>query len=155
MLSSLRGFRQWRAATYWLYRCLVWRHGFLAYTTNKQTNTLLSFPELLRLSRQVRPPPFLTAHYTGVGCMFTMGGYVQGTGFVVEINMLFCYQAKPYQQLLFLLPNPIISAITINHQTSPTPREYRLTGCGSPNLVGLVERKGPVERFMGAGNSFH
>ena len=41
-------------------------------------------------------------------------GYrVDGTGFVVERNMLFCYQAQPYQQLLFLLRSPIISAIAI------------------------------------------
>ena len=53
----------------------VWfgANGYLAYTTNKQANnTLLSFPELLRLSWQVRHPPFLTAHYTEVGWMFTM-----------------------------------------------------------------------------------
>ena len=33
-------------------------NSLLAYTTKKQTNTLSSFPELLTLSPQVRPPPF-------------------------------------------------------------------------------------------------
>ena len=33
-------------------------------------------------------------------------------------------------------------------------QESRLTGSGSPNLVVLVEWKVPVERFMGAANSF-
>ena len=37
----------------------------------------------------------------------------------------------------------------------PLLQESRLTGGGSPNLVGLVERKGPVERFMGVANIFH
>ena len=40
------------------------------------------------------------------------------------------------------------------HQASPTP-ESRLTGGGSPNLVDLIERNVPVERKMGAANSFH
>ena len=37
----------------------------------------------------------------------------------------------------------------------PLLQESRLTGGGSPNLVVLVEWKVPVERFMGAANSFH
>ena len=37
----------------------------------------------------------------------------------------------------------------------PLLQESRLTGGGSPNLVDLVERKVPVERRMGATNSFH
>ena len=37
----------------------------------------------------------------------------------------------------------------------PLLQRSRLTSGGSPNLVGLVERKCPVERFMGAANSFH
>ena len=37
----------------------------------------------------------------------------------------------------------------------PLLQESRLTGGGSPNLVGLVEWKVPVERFMGAANSVH
>ena len=37
----------------------------------------------------------------------------------------------------------------------PLLQESRLTGGGSPNLVDLVERKVPVERRMGAANSFH
>ena len=37
----------------------------------------------------------------------------------------------------------------------PLLQESRLTGGGSPNLVGLVEWKIPVERRMGATNSFH
>ena len=38
---------------------------------------------------------------------------------------------------------------------SPLLQESRLTGGGSPNRVDLVERKVPVERKMGAANSFH
>ena len=38
--------------------------------------------------------------------------------------------------------------------TPPLLQGSRLTGGGSPNLVGLVERKGPVERFMGARKYF-
>ena len=37
----------------------------------------------------------------------------------------------------------------------PLLQEIRLTGGGSPNLVDLIERKVPVERIMGAANSFH
>ena len=37
----------------------------------------------------------------------------------------------------------------------PLLQESRLTGGGSPNLVGLVEWKVPVEWEMGAANSFH
>ena len=37
----------------------------------------------------------------------------------------------------------------------PIFQENRLTGGGSPNLVDFVERKFPVERKMGAANSFH
>ena len=37
----------------------------------------------------------------------------------------------------------------------PLLQESRLTGGESPNLVGLVEREGPVERFIGAANIFH
>ena len=34
----------------------------------------MSFSDLVKVSPYVRPPPpFLTAHYTGVGWMFTMG----------------------------------------------------------------------------------
>ena len=44
------------------------------------------------------------------------------------------------------------------HQSFTKPpllQESRLTGGGSPNLVGLVEWKVPVEWEMGAANSFH
>ena len=37
----------------------------------------------------------------------------------------------------------------------PLLQESRLTGGGSPNLVGLVEGKVPVEWEMGTANSFH
>ena len=37
----------------------------------------------------------------------------------------------------------------------PLLQENRLTGGGSPNLMDLVERKFPVERKLGAANSFH
>ena len=37
----------------------------------------------------------------------------------------------------------------------PLLQESRLTGGGSPKLVGLVEWKVPVEWEMGAANSFH
>ena len=37
----------------------------------------------------------------------------------------------------------------------PLLQESRLTGGGSPNLVGLVEWKVPVEWEIGAANSFH
>ena len=37
----------------------------------------------------------------------------------------------------------------------PLLKESRLPGGGSPNLVDLVEGKVPVERNMGAANSFH
>ena len=43
------------------------------------------------------------------------------------------------------------------HQFTKPPilHESRLTGCGSPNLVDLIERKVPVEWEMGADTSFH
>jgi hypothetical protein len=53
---------------------ILWGWGRLhACWPGQQTNALLLFSDLFELSPQVRPPPFLTAHYT-VGWIFTMGG---------------------------------------------------------------------------------
>ena len=58
--------------------------------SEQQTNPLLSFPELLGLSQYVSPPPpFLTAHYTVVGCVLTM---VWMTGWLAYC--LFCHMAR-------------------------------------------------------------
>ena len=47
-------------------------NGFLAYTTNKHIIVISWAFKAVTVGKA--PPPFLTAHYTGVGWMFTMKG---------------------------------------------------------------------------------
>ena len=56
---------------------------------------------------------------------------------------------------VFLSPYQIYPFITVPFTKPPLFQESRLTGDGSPILVDLVERKVPLERIMGAANSFH
>ena len=79
-------------------------------------------------------------------------GPVQGPGLLVG-------QARVPDRAGQLQVDPALR-LPIGHQGGPFTKppllqESRLTGGGSPNLMVLVEWKVPVERFMGAANSFH
>ena len=58
---------------------------------------------------------------------------------------------------ILLDPNALFVPTIVLPTLSPTYATYicKMDGGGSPNLVGLVEWKVPVERRMGATHSFH